>query len=116
MPYRLEKSRDIPEKDKFGIHLNIYPAINENCEVALVATDEGHNQEFYDQESSFTYIILEGDGIYYLDDEEVLVSKGDFLSIAAKTRIYYKGKMKMLLITSPAWKESNEVETRPSIW
>lgn len=116
MSYRLERSESIPEMDKYGIHLNVYPDINEQCGVVLVSTEEGHNQEFYDLNSSFTYIILEGSGTYFLDDEEISVSKGDMLYIEPKTRIYYKGTMKMVLITSPAWRAENEVETRAAVW
>jgi len=116
MSYRLEKRESIPEIDKYGIHLNVYPEIHENCGVVLVQTKEGHNQEFYDLNSTFTYIILEGKGTYYLNDAEVEVSKGDMLSIEPKTRIYYKGTMKMVLITTPAWRPENEVETKPTIW
>ena len=53
---------------------------------------------------------------FFLDDETVEVDKGDILSIEPNTRIYYKGKLKMILITTPAWKPENEVETRHSIW
>lgn len=113
MSYRLEKA-DI--KEKFGIRLEVYPDISEGCGVVIVDTEEGHNQEFYDKESTFTYVILEGSGTYVLDDEEVSVSKGDMISIAPSTRIYYKGKMKMVLITTPAWRAENEVETKPTVW
>jgi mannose-6-phosphate isomerase-like protein (cupin superfamily) len=116
MSYQIQRNDTVPQMDKYGIHLNVYSDINENCGVVLVSTEEGHNQEFYDLESTFTYIILEGSGTYYLDDEEVPVSKGDMLSIGPKTRIYYKGTMKMVLITTPAWRAKNEVETRPTVW
>lgn len=54
--------------------------------------------------------------MFYLDNEEVPVHKGDWLSVEPKTRIYYKGKLKMVLLTLPAWKADNEVETRKQIW
>lgn len=60
--------------------------------------------------------MIEGEGTFFLDDEPVLVKKGDLLSVAPNTRIYYKGTMKLVLITSPAWTEENEVETRATIW
>jgi mannose-6-phosphate isomerase-like protein (cupin superfamily) len=113
MTYRLEKSTLM---EKYGIKLDVYPDIHEQCGVVLVATEKGHNQEFYDRESTYTYIILQGSGTYYLNDEEVRVSQGDMLSIAPGTRIYYKGTMRMILITTPAWRGKNEVETRPRIW
>lgn len=115
MKYSLTKAADVPKVEKFGINLEIYPNID-NCGVVSVSTKTGHNQEFYDLKSTFTYIILEGSGTFFLDDEEVNVAKGDILSIPPKTRIYYKGKLKMILITTPAWRQENEVETRSSIW
>jgi len=115
MKYTLTKSVDVPKFGKFGIDLEIYPKVGD-CGVVHVNTEVGHNQEFYDKQSTFTYIILEGNGIFFLDDEEVEVGKGDVLSIPPKTRIYYKGALKMILLTNPAWKPENEVETRHSIW
>lgn len=115
MKYQLTKSAHIPKKDKFGIHLDVYPSIND-CGFVIVETDTGHNQEFYDKQSTFTYIILQGPGTFYLDDEPVEVNQGDVLAIQPHTRIYYKGKLRMALITNPAWKPENEVETKPSIW
>ena len=115
MKYKLIKSVDILKVEKFGINLDVYPSIGD-CGIVTVNTEEGHNQEFYDRKSTFTYIILEGSGVFFLDDEPVNVSKGEVISIQPNTRIYYKGKLKMVLITNPAWRPENEVETRTSIW
>ena len=115
MKYKLTKSADIPKKEKFGINLNIYPDVD-GAGIVSVSTEVGHNQEFYDKQSTFTYIILEGGGTFFLDDETVEVAKGDVLSIPPNTRIYYKGKFKMILLITPAWKPENEVETKSSIW
>jgi mannose-6-phosphate isomerase-like protein (cupin superfamily) len=115
MNYELVRAADVPKKAKFGINLDIYPDVG-GCGIVAVTTKSGHNQEFYDRESTFTYIILEGNGEFFLDDGAVPVSKGDLLSIPPKTRIHYKGTMKMVLITTPAWKPENEVETKSSVW
>jgi len=115
MKYKLTKSADIQQKEKFGINLDIYPNVD-GTGVVLVGTKEGHNQEFYHKQSTFTYIVLEGSGTFFLDDEAVQVSKGDMLSIEPNTRIYYKGELRLILVTTPAWEPENEVETRPSIW
>jgi mannose-6-phosphate isomerase-like protein (cupin superfamily) len=115
MKYKLTKNADIQKKEKSGINLEVYPNIDD-CGIVLENTKEGHNSEFYNIKSTFTYIIIEGKGSFFLDDEEVLVSKGDSISILPNTRIYFKGKLKMILITTPAWKPENEVNTRNSIW
>ena len=115
MAYKLTKSEDIFHVDKFGIHLDVFSKIGD-CGVVVVETETGHNQEFYDIKSTFKYIVLDGEGSFFLDDEEVPVKKGDSISIAPNTRIYYKGKMRLILITNPPWEEKNEVETRSSVW
>ena len=115
MKYKITKSADVPKKEKFGINLDIFPNVG-GAGIVLVSAEIGHNQEFYDKQSTFTYLILEGNGTFFLDDEPITVVKGDALSIEPNTRIYYKGNLKMVLITTPAWKPENEVETKSSIW
>ncbi len=114
MPHILTKSADIPKKEKLGIRLDVLPNIG-NVGVVVAETENGHNQEFK-HTSSFHYFILDGAGTFVLDDEEVPVAKGDLLTIAPGTRIYYKGRMRLLLVTDPAWTEAGETETKSSIW
>lgn len=115
MKYQLVRNRDVSKIEKFGINLEVFPSVD-TCGVVLVETLEGHNQEFYDKKSTFTYIILEGEGTFFLDDEPVKVTKGYAIYIQPKTRIYYKGKLRMVLITTPEWKKENEVETKAVVW
>ena len=115
MSYILTKAEDLPKKEKFEMSISMIPNIG-NCDVIFAKTDTGHNQEFYDAESTFHYIIVRGSGSFFLDDKEVIVKEGDYLVIAPKTRIYYKGKMHIVLITNPPWKAENEVETRTKVW
>jgi len=115
MKYKLTKNNEVVIKNKFGINLEVYPNID-NCGIVLITSETGHNEEFYNKVSNFTYIILEGEGIFVLDDEEVIVEKGNMISIEPNTRIYYKGKLKMILIAAPAWKQENEIETKNPIW
>ncbi len=117
MAHKLIKSSEVFHKDlDLGINLDVYPVINNACEVVLINAETGHNQEFYDITSTFTYIILEGEGTFVLNDEEVKVFKGDFISIEPNTRLYYKGAMRLVLITTPPWQAENEVETKSKVW
>lgn len=115
MKYTLIKSEDVQRKEKVGMILSVYPNIND-CGIVLENMKEGHNGEFYNTKSTFTYIVLEGNGSFFLDDEEVKVSNGDMLSIPPNTRIYFKGELKMILITTPAWRPEDEVITKDKIW
>ncbi len=115
MKYKLTRSSEVPKKEKCGVDINIYPNIG-RVGVVKIKTEVGHNQEFYDKKSAFTYIILKGSGSFFLDDEEIKVSAGDMIEIEPKTRIYYKGSLEMIEVTDPGWEPENEVKTRESIW
>lgn len=115
MKYKLTKKEDVEKKGKFGANLDVYPSVND-CGIVLVSTEIGHNEEFLNLKSTFTYVVLDGEGSFFLDDEEIKLEKGDMISIEPNTRIYYKGKLKMVLITNPAWKQENEVETKAKVW
>lgn len=115
MLYKLTRAADIFKVEKFGIQLEVLPNIGD-VGVVVAETETGHNQEFFDKNSTFHYFILEGGGSYFIDDEEVKVTKGDLLSIPPGKRIYYKGNMRVLLVTNPPWRGENEVETKASVW
>lgn len=115
MTYTHTKEDAIAHKEVFGVSLAVYPPLG-GIEVVVAETETGHNQEFYHKTSTFNYLILEGEGSFFLDDKEVRVSKGDMLSIPPETRIYHKGTMRFVLVTNPPWKKEDEVETRARIW
>lgn len=115
MKYKLIKDEDIVTKEKFGINISVYPVID-NSGIVLITSEKGHNEEFYNKVSTLIYIIIEGNGSFFLDDEEVKVEKGNMILIESNTRIYYKGNLKMVLITNPAWKQEDEVETKNPVW
>lgn len=115
MAYTHTKGASIERKEVFGVTLAVYPPLGD-LEVVVAETETGHNQEFFHKTSTFNYIILDGEGSFFLDGEEVRVSKGDMLSIPPGTRIYYKGTMRFVLVTNPPWKKEDEVETRARVW
>ncbi len=115
MAYTLVRSGEQPSVEKFGMHIKVLPDAAQYG-IITAETPEGHNQEFYHRVSTFHYVITDGEGTFYLDDEAVPVKAGDYLSIAPNTRIYYKGALSLVLITTPAWTEEGEVETRRPVW
>ena len=115
MSYTLTKVAEIPQKEKVGLQINVYSEVDRSG-VVVVKTDTGHETEFYHKESTFTYIVLEGEGTFYLDDEVVPVVAGDQLTIDPMTRIYYRGTLRLALLTTPPWREENEVTTKEKAW
>ena len=97
---------------KNGVDFVGYEKINNDLSFVIETVEEGHFEEFVHDKSTFTYIFLEGSGTFYLDDEPVEVKAGDVLSIDPGTRIYYKGHLKQILITAPAYDPKYERHIR----
>jgi mannose-6-phosphate isomerase-like protein (cupin superfamily) len=111
MKYRFT-AKDARKFSKHGIDLTIYGQKVPQANVVQVSVKEGHFQEFYDMESTYTYYIEKGEGTFYLNDEEVQAEATDLIVIPPKTRIYYFGKMEMVLTVSPSFNEKNERHVR----
>ena len=99
-------------KAKFGIDLWVYKTGTEKAGFAYIETTGGHLEEFYNKVSTFIYYILEGEGTFFLDGVATPAKATDLLVIRPNTKIYYLGKMKLNLITVPAWKLEDEVHVR----
>jgi mannose-6-phosphate isomerase-like protein (cupin superfamily) len=98
--------------NKHGIDLTVYPLGVDRANVVHVSVEEGHFQEFSDKESYYIYYIYEGQGLFVLNDEKIEAKATDIIVIPPKTRIYYFGKMKMVLTVSPAFNPDNETHYR----
>ncbi len=103
MKYKKINFEDTTKFNKNGVDFIGYGPVNDNMSFVMETVEEGHFEEFVHDKSTFTYIFLEGSGTFYLDDEEINVKKGDILSINPGTRIYYRGNLKQILITTPAY-------------
>lgn len=115
MSYEIIRGADVPSLEKHGIRVRVYPKVEESG-VVLVDTEKGHDQEFKHATSTFTYLVLSGHGSFFVDDEEVSISEGDRIAIYPGSRIYYRGGMRLLLMTTPPWTAEGETETRAHIW
>jgi mannose-6-phosphate isomerase-like protein (cupin superfamily) len=92
----------------------IYNSI-EDCPQAAVAyqeTESGHAQEFYHDKSAFVFYILEGNGTWYIEDEAFPVEASDVVIVPPGKRFYYRGRLKQICITAPAWGEKTEHHVR----
>lgn len=102
---------DARRVSKHGIELQIYGQVNDDIDFKRVSVEEGHFEEFKST-SWFIYYILDGSGVFILNDEHVPVKKGDLVSVPPNTRIYYFGKLEFTLMVSPPWKQENETHIR----
>lgn len=97
---------------KHGVDLTIYGSDTPEANVVFVSVDEGHFEEFYNAKSHFMYYIVEGNGTFVLDDENIEASATDLIVVPPNTRIHYFGTMKMVLTVTPAFQEQDEHHVR----
>jgi mannose-6-phosphate isomerase-like protein (cupin superfamily) len=111
----ITKRRDATHVSKNHVDMWIYAAKDdlENAAVVYQETRIGHSQEFRHHKSAFIfYIIVEGAGIWVIEDEEFPVEATDLVVVPAGKRFYYRGNLKQVCITVPAWTPEHEEVTR----
>jgi mannose-6-phosphate isomerase-like protein (cupin superfamily) len=102
------------EFEKQGVKMRVYNS-KDQCPDAAVVYQEtltGHNEEFFHSRSNFIFFIIEGSGTWFIDGSPHEVEAGDVLIIPPGTRFYYKGSLKQVCITAPAWEQEYEHHVR----
>ncbi|MGC0337237.1 cupin domain-containing protein [Streptomyces sp. SLBN-8D4] len=110
-----EHRHTVEEAERFrkhGIDLTVYRQNDPSATVVRVHVERGHFQEFYNVRSSYIYYIVDGQGTFYLDGEAVEVGATDLISVPPGIRIYYLGRMEMVLTVAPAFDERDERHVR----
>jgi mannose-6-phosphate isomerase-like protein (cupin superfamily) len=96
--------------DKVGIRGKIFPSreLSNKAGFVLINTQAGHETTIIEHESDFIYYVLEGSGFFEVNDKKEECSAGDLVVIPAGSKFTYKGKLKMLLVNTPPWREEQE--------
>lgn len=102
---------DTLKKEKFGVKMAKYGE-TKSMSFLLEECEEGHLEEFVNKKSTFAWFIVEGSGMFVIDDEKISVKKMDIIVVPPKKRIHYFGKMKMLLVNNPPWRKEDESHVR----
>jgi mannose-6-phosphate isomerase-like protein (cupin superfamily) len=87
----------------------------EDCAQAAVAYQEtrvGHSEEFRHNKSAFVFYIIEGSGQWVIDGETFDVEATDVVIVPPGTKFFYRGDLKQVCITAPAWEEAYEESIR----
>ena len=74
----------------------------------LINSIQGHDNFSYNTESTHVYHVLDGNGKFIVDDEEIIVQQGDVITITPNKVFSYEGEMVMTLGMTPNFKEENE--------
>jgi len=100
--------------EKHGIRMRIYTTKTDcrNAAVLYQETETGHAEEFLHEKSDFIYYILEGSGTWVVEDKEYGVRAGDVVVVPAGKRFWFRGNLKQVCVTAPAWEEQYEHHIR----
>jgi predicted house-cleaning noncanonical NTP pyrophosphatase (MazG superfamily)/quercetin dioxygenase-like cupin family protein len=109
--FRPDKSEVI---EKHGVRMRIYTTKNDSSNAAVLyqETDTGHAEEFVHEKSDFLYYILAGSGTWVVEDREFEVRAGDVVVVPAGKRFWFRGNLRQICITAPAWEEKYERHIR----
>lgn len=100
--------------DKRGVRMRIYTTKSDcsNAAILYQETETGHAEEFVHEISNFIYYIIEGRGTWIIEDKEYEVQAGDVVVVPAGKRFWFKGNLKQICVTAPAWEEQYEHHVR----
>jgi len=99
---------------KQGVQMWIYNGKEECPQAAVVyqETAQGHAEEFYHDKSAFVFYIVEGQGTWVIEGREYPVQATDVVIVPPGKRFYYRGRLKHVCITAPAWEGEYEHHVR----
>jgi mannose-6-phosphate isomerase-like protein (cupin superfamily) len=106
--------QDAVRVSKSGVDMWIYATPPETADIALVyqETKTGHAEEFRHTKSAFVYFIIEGAGEWVIEGEAYPVQASDVVVIPAGKQFYFRGALKQICVTAPAWEHSFEEHIR----
>lgn len=76
--------------------------------ICQIETEKGHDTTIIEHKCDFIYYILEGKGYFIINEQKENCIKGDLVVIPTGAKFRYVGKLKMLLITTPAFYPEQE--------
>ncbi len=82
--------------------------LSKNSGFALVETEAGHETTIIEKECDFMYYVLEGAGYFEINGAKENFTKGNLIVVPMGSKFTYKGKAKMLLVTSPPFRPEQE--------
>jgi len=106
--------KDAFHTSKNGVDMWIYNGKNDLPEAAVVyqETAAGHAEEFRHTKSAFVFFIIEGAGEWVIEGESFPVTAHDVVIVPAGKKFYYRGALKQVCITAPAWEAEHEEHVR----
>lgn len=83
-------------------------SLTPNSSFVYMETDTGHETTIINHVCDCYYYVLEGSGYFEIDDIKEEFRTGELVVIPAKSKFIYKGKCKLLRVTTPAFYPEQE--------
>lgn len=100
--------------EKHGVWMRVCTTKEDSRKAAVLyqETETGRAEEFVHKKNDFLYYILEGCGIWVVENREFEVKAGDVVAVPAGKRFWFRDSLKQVCITAPAWEEKYERHIR----
>ena len=116
----MEYIKKLPQNPSFEQNgLNGYNYELDTKEISLTVEDchKGHDKYHTNTHSSKLYYVIEGKGIFKINEVIHQVKKDDVIEIPPNTEFVFAGKMKLLLIMTPAFRVQDGIRGKENdIW
>jgi mannose-6-phosphate isomerase-like protein (cupin superfamily) len=104
---KLPFSPSFKQKGLNGYNFDLYTK-----EISISVEDcfKGHDKYHTNVYSQKIYYVLDGEGRFKINGKEIKVKKDDLIEIPKNTEFVFAGKMKLLLIMSPAFRPQDGID------
>ena len=82
--------------------------LSNKAKFAVIETESGHENRIRENECSFFYYIIEGNGNFEINGKIEVCQKGNLVVIPSGSVFKYTGKMRLFLTTVPFWYPEQE--------
>jgi mannose-6-phosphate isomerase-like protein (cupin superfamily) len=106
------RKEDAFHLSKNGVDMWVYGEGLADAAIVYQETAKGHGEEFRHHTSNFLFFIVEGSGEWVIEDEVFAVKAHDVVVVPKGKRFYYRGALKQVCITAPAWEAEHEEHIR----
>jgi mannose-6-phosphate isomerase-like protein (cupin superfamily) len=112
MPYVLAASSSPSFTLKGLVGYEFRPLKDQDIAIHFVDVHKGHDTFMVSKALTRLYYILEGAGVFMIDNQNYQVASGLLVEVPPGVEYSYSGSMKILLVSYPRWFEGNERMTR----
>ena len=112
MPYVLAASSSPSFALKGLAGYEFQPLKDQNIAVHFLDVQKGHDTFIISKALTRIYYIIEGTGVFTIDNQKYDVSPGLLVEVPPGVEYSYSGSMKILLVSHPRWFAGNERMTR----